>query len=57
MKSEPDICLKMDSARMLNNIDELIETGFIQVSNDYVHWCYKQEEKLPYPVKSRPAPA
>lgn len=57
MKSNPDICLKTDSARMLKSVDELIDSGFIQVSKEYVRWCTKQEEKLPYTVKYRPVPA
>ena len=41
LESNVDICLKKDSARKLNSVNELIETDYIQVSKDYMRWCDK----------------
>jgi hypothetical protein len=38
LESNPDLCLKLDSARELSSVNELVNNGFLAVSDRYREW-------------------
>jgi hypothetical protein len=45
LEREPDLCLKRTTARRLRSVDDLVEEGFLQVSQDYLEWANRSRDR------------